>query len=134
MALAQTGNTVKSLLGAGLNGAKTIGAMAQDKMGGGKGGERGERSYNNNFLMREDSLEEGNMMNTATMSQPPPPVSAAVASGSEAGASVQAYSMLSYGKTFCQDLFGFVMDLPPWGKGIVAVVLIWALYVFFDTI
>jgi len=132
MALAQTGETMKSLLGAGLSGAQAIGAMAQQKMGGGGGGS-GERSYNNNFLLREDSVEEGNALNaTATMSQPPPPAAATtVASGAEAGSSGQAYSMLSYGKTFCEDMIGFVMQLPPWGKGLVAVILLWVIYAVF---
>jgi len=140
MALVQTGETVKSLFGAGLSGAQAIGAMAQEKMGVGRadgGGSGGGRSYNNNFLLREDTLEEGNnnMMNhSAAMSQPPPPVPAAVAAGSEAGVSGQAYSMFSYGKTFCEDLFGFFMSLPHWGKAIVTIILLWMLYAFFDII
>ncbi|KAL7540548.1 hypothetical protein ACHAXR_010891 [Thalassiosira sp. AJA248-18] len=145
VALAQTGETMKSLWGAGVSGAQTIGGMARDKMAGGSGGGGvgGERSYNNNFLLREDSLEQGNnMMDAATMSQqqqmqqPPPPVSAEVVSGSETGPAVsdQAYSMLKYGKTFCEDVVGFVMQLPPWGRGVVAVVVLYALYLFFDYI
>lgn len=128
VALAQTGETIKSLWGAGVSGAQAIGAMAQDKMGGGGGVGGGERSYNNNFLLGEDDLERGS-------EQRPPPVSTAVASGADnaAGASdgQGAYSMLKYGKTFCEDVFGFVMQLPPWGKGLVAVVLLWVLYVVF---
>jgi len=140
IALAQTGETMKSLFGAGLSGAQTIGTMAQEKMGvrrGDGGGPGGGRSYNNNFLLGEDTLEEGNnnmMNNSATMSQPPPPVAVAVAPGSEASASGQAYSMISYGKTFCEDLFGFFMSLPHWGKAIVAIILLWMLYAFFDII
>eukprot|EP00578_Thalassiosira_sp_NH16_P004139 CAMPEP_0181138820 /NCGR_PEP_ID=MMETSP1071-20121207/34449_1 /TAXON_ID=35127 /ORGANISM="Thalassiosira sp., Strain NH16" /LENGTH=353 /DNA_ID=CAMNT_0023225679 /DNA_START=32 /DNA_END=1094 /DNA_ORIENTATION=+ len=128
-ALAQTGETMKSLWGAGVSGAQAIGAMAQDKMGGGgasSGG--GGRSYNNNFLLGEDDLERGS-------EQRPPPVSAAVASGSDnvAGASEGqgAYSMINYGKTFCEDMFAFVMQLPTWGKGLVAAVMLWVLYVVF---
>eukprot|EP00571_Detonula_confervacea_P009481 CAMPEP_0172314328 /NCGR_PEP_ID=MMETSP1058-20130122/22246_1 /TAXON_ID=83371 /ORGANISM="Detonula confervacea, Strain CCMP 353" /LENGTH=357 /DNA_ID=CAMNT_0013028159 /DNA_START=55 /DNA_END=1128 /DNA_ORIENTATION=+ len=132
MALAQTGETVKSLWDAGVSGAQTIGTMAQEKMGGGgDGAGGGQRSYNNNFLLREDSLEHGDMMGSATMSQPPPPAAAAPGSDTAGGASDQAYSMLNYGKTFFQDVFGFVMQLPPWGRGLVAVILLWAIYVIF---
>ena len=155
VALASTGETMKSLWGAGVSGAQVIGGMARDKMSGGNtnthtnNGGMGERTYNNNFLLRDDSEHGGSGMmmdHAATMSSsssssqlPPPPVSAAVASGSDAyettttssGHQQQAYSMLKYGKTFCEDVFGFVMQLPPWGKGVVAVIVLWALYVVF---
>lgn len=133
IALAQTGESVKSLWEAGVSGARAVGAMAQDKIAGG--------GSNNSFLLRGDGLvEEGsNMMGSggggggasSTMSQPP--LAAAVASGDATGAATsdQAYSMLAYFKTFCEDVFGFVMQLPPWGKGVVAVILLWVLYFLF---
>lgn len=132
IALAQTGESVKSLWEAGVSGARAVGAMAQDKIAG--------EGSNNSFLLRGDGLEEGsNMMGSggggggasSTMSQPPP--AAAVASGDATGAATsdQAYSMLAYFKTFCEDVFGFVMQLPPWGKGVVAVILLWVLYFLF---
>lgn len=134
MALAQTSDTVKSIFGAGLNGAQAIGALAQEKMAGRGSSGQGERSYNNNFLMREDSMEQGA---PSTMDQRPPPAAApaGVTSGSQVGAvSGQAYSMLSYGKTFFEDLFVFVMQLPLWGKGIVVLVLSYVLYLIIDFI
>ena len=141
---------MKSLWGAGVSGAQVIGGMARDKLSGGNtnthtnNGGMGERTYNNNFLLRDDSEHGGSGMmmdHAATLSssssQPPPPVSAAVASGDASETTTttsghqQAYSMLKYGKTFCEDVFGFVMQLPPWGKGVVAVIVLWALYVVF---
>ena len=49
---------------------------------------------------------------------------------SNAEVSGQAYSMLSYAKTFCEDLYGFLMQLPPLGKAFVVVVLLgfWLLF------
>jgi len=51
-------------------------------------------------------------------------------SESNAAVSGQAYSMLSYAKTFCEDLYGFLMQLPPLGKAFVVVVLLgfWLLF------
>jgi len=103
LALEQTGNTIKSIFGAGLNGARAVGALAQDKMARGRGG-GGDRSYSNNFLIREDTVERGGAPPT---NAPPPPVAGPFGSP-QAGT----YSMLSYGKTFCEDLFMFVKQLP----------------------
>ena len=142
--LARTGEAAWAVLGAGLGAARAIGALARDKIGGGAGagggggaGAGGGRSYNNNFLLREDSMEGGGFGgSSAASSGPPPPVVAAgAAPSSEAaiGASGQAYSMLKYGKTFCEDLFLFFMDLPTWGKVLVGLIVLWGLYVIFDS-
>eukprot|EP01082_Thalassiosira_pseudonana_P014473 g12759.t1 g12759 contig7:56921-58033(-) len=131
MAFTATSETMKSLWDKGLTGVETIFATAQSKMGGGEGVGTGS-GYNNNFLLREDSLEYGHATGgggggaTATMPQP----NEAAASSTNNAVSGQAYSMLSYGKTFCEDVYAFFMQLPPWGKGIVVAVLLWVLYVF----
>merc|ERR1711902_40039 len=97
-----------------------------------------ERSYNNNFLLREDSLEEGGSgvlatgATTMTTSQPQSSIASPIASAQgTSGASDQAYSMPSYGKTFCEDLFSFFMQLPSWGKGVVGIILVWITYIIF---
>ncbi len=41
----------------------------------------------------------------------------------------QAYSMLRYGRTFCEDLYLFFVQLPLWGKGLVVLVVLYAMYV-----
>jgi hypothetical protein len=133
MALVQTGETMKSLWNVGVNGAQTIGAMAKDRMmGSGNNDERG--GYNNNFLLRdEDNLEEGGG-GSATMSQPPPQfhTGTTTTTTTSGGATAdQAYSMLQYGKTFCEDIIGFVRQLPSWGQGIVGVIMLWLLYALF---
>jgi len=127
MALNDAGSTIQSLFGKGMAGASTLVSSAQERMGGGGGG-GGRGGYNNNFLLREDSMEQGIGRNNV-MQQPPPPSAAAQMGQSEAGAdpsavSGQAYSMISYAKTFCEDLYGFFMQLPPLGKAGVAVVLL----------
>ncbi|KAL7438262.1 hypothetical protein ACHAXH_009493 [Discostella pseudostelligera] len=137
MALQQTGETMKSLWHVGVSGAQTIGTMAKDRMMG--SGNNGERTYNNNFLLREeDTLEQGGIGGgggSATMmsSQPPPPQLHTGITTTTGGSSStdQAYSMLQYGKTFCEDVIGFVGQLPPWGKAIVGVIFLWILYVVF---
>ena len=128
-------DTMKSLWDAGLNGAQTISAMVQAKLGS-DGVDATPRSYNNNFLLREDSMEHGmgGPSTTGTMNQqqqPPPPPMSTSALDPETAAAGQGYSMLKYGKTFCEDVFAFVMQLPPAGKGAVGVVLLWVLYVLF---
>ena len=102
-----------------LSGAQTLVVSAQDKM---KGGQTGG-GYSTNFLLREDGLEGG-------VGAAPVPMaglgSQNTNEGSEGGAmsfvSGQAYSMFSYGKTFCEDMYGFFLQLPTWGKGVVVVV------------
>jgi hypothetical protein len=138
-ALARTGEAARAVLGAGLGAARAIGALARDKIGGGAGGAGaggGGRSYNNNFLLREDSMEGGGSGGGYASSGPPPAAATAGAGpSSEAaiGASGQAYSMLKYGKTFCEDLFLFFADLPTWGKVLVGLIVLWGLYVVFDS-
>ena len=128
-------DTMKSLWDAGLNGAQTISAMVQAKLGS-DGVDATPRSYNNNFLLREDSMEYGmgGPSTTGTMNQqqqPPPPPMSTSALDPETAAAGQGYSMLKYGKTFFEDVFAFLMQLPPAGKGAVGVVLLWVLYVLF---
>ncbi|KAL7495410.1 hypothetical protein ACHAWT_004094 [Skeletonema menzelii] len=122
MALNDAGSTIQSLLGRGMAGASSLVTSAQERLSGGSGGRGG---YNNNFLLREDSLEQG-IGNSNVMQQPPPPPASSQAEGvadSNVG-SGQAYSMVSYAKTFCEDLYGFFMQLPPLGKAGVVVVLL----------
>ena len=129
MALAQTGETLKSLWHVGVSGAQSIGAVAKDRMMGGSGY---ERKYNNNFLLREeDTLEQGGGGSVA-MNQSPPQLHAGTTTTTAGSASSdQALSMLQYGKTFCEDVIGFVRQLPSWGQGILGVILLWVLYVLF---
>jgi hypothetical protein len=101
------------------SGAQTFVASAQEKMKGGQSG----GGYNTNFLLREDGLEGG------VGAGPPMSGFGSQPSGnqtSEGGAasfvSGQAYSMFSYGKTFCEDMYGFFLQLPNWGKGAVVIV------------
>jgi len=119
-ALTSTGDAMKSLFNKGLNGAQTFMTTAQDKVNGGGAGQE----YTNNVLLRED-YESGV---PAFMSQPvPPPPS----TRELAGASDQTYSMLNYGKTFVQDIFAFVIQLPTWGKGLLGLfVLLIAFHLF----
>ena len=139
-------STMKSLWSTGINSAQNTIAIAQQKMGiETNGSDATPRSYNNNFLLREDSMESGGV--GATMQQvPPQPISAAqfdpehVQAGSSSANTSggmsgimgeQGYSMLQYGKTFCEDMYAFVMQLPPVGKGAVGIILLWILYVLF---
>ena len=134
-AMQQTGPILKSLWDAGVNGAQSVGAMAQSKISGsnannsGGAAVAGGRQYNNNFLLREDSMGGGG----PHVQHPPPPLSAADLDPEAAAGSVgaQGYSMLQYGKTFCEDVTAFIMQLPPVGKGAIGVVLLWILYVLF---
>ena len=135
--LARTGEAAWAVLGAGLGAARSIGELARDKIGGGAAGAGGGRSYNNNFLLREDSVEGG--LGGSAASGPPPAAASAGAAppgpSSEAaiGASDQAYSMMKYAKTFCEDLFLFFMDLPTWGKVLMGLIVLWGLYIIFDS-
>lgn len=104
------------------SGAQTLVSSAQERM---KGDQTGG-GYSTNFLLREDGLEGG-------VGAAPTPMGSVAQQAinnenSEGGAmsfvSVQAYSMLSYGKTFCQDMYGFFLELPKWGKGAVVLVTI----------
>lgn len=118
-ALTSTGEAMKSLFNKGLNGAQTFMTTAQDNMNG--GGVRQE--YANNFLLRDDN--ESGMPATMPQPVPPPPVNETAAT------SDQAYSMLQYGKTFVEDVFAFVIQLPPWGKGLLGLfVLLIAFHLF----
>ncbi len=51
-------------------------------------------------------------------------------SSASPGGADQAYSMMSYAKTFFEDIFGFVKDLPSWGKVFLVIVLLWAFFAF----
>jgi len=138
--------TMKSLWSTGINSAQNTIAIAQQKMGiETNGADATPRSYNNNFLLREDSMEQGGIGATMQQQAPPQPISAAqfdpehVQAGSSANNASgmsgimgeQGYSMLQYGKTFCEDVYAFVMQLPPVGKGAVGIILLWILYVLF---
>ncbi|EJK63045.1 hypothetical protein THAOC_16317 [Thalassiosira oceanica] len=113
-ALAATGDAMRSLF----SGAQSMMTSSADGQ---------QRGYTNNFILREDS-ESGIPTGVMQPPIPPPPVS----EGSYgAGASEHAYSMLNYGKTFAQDVAGFVMQLPPWGKGVLAVVVLMLFYFVF---
>ena len=127
MAVNDAGSTIQSLFGKGMAGASSLVTSAQERMsGGGSGG--GGGGYNNNFLLREDSdsMEQGIGNNNTMMQQPPipPPTQTEVVADSNVGSPGQAYSMVAYAKTFCEDLYGFFMQLPPLGKGAVVVVLL----------
>eukprot|EP00956_Cyclotella_meneghiniana_P017152 scaffold27685_cov63-Cyclotella_meneghiniana.AAC.7 len=104
------------------NGAQTLVSSAQERM---KSDQTGG-GYSTNFLLREDGMEGG-------VGAPPAPMGGMAQQttnneNSEGGAmsfvSGQAYSMLSYGKTFCEDMYGFFLELPRWGKGAVVFVTI----------
>jgi len=122
MALNDAGSTISSLFGKGVAGASTLVSSAQERMGGGNtGGGRG--GYNNNFLLREDSMEQGIGSNNV-MQQPPPPAPAPSQMRQSEAVAGTSYSMIAYAKTFCEDLYGFLMQLPPVGKAGVVVVLL----------
>jgi hypothetical protein len=106
------------------SGAQTFVASAQERMGRG-GNSGGGGGYNTNFLLREDGLEGGGGAGPVPMSGGGGQSNAnMVEGGALASVSGQAYSMFSYGKTFCEDMYGFFMQLPSWGRGVVLVVLI----------
>jgi hypothetical protein len=120
MALNATTETMKSLWA----GAHTLVASAQSRMGQGGDGVSGG-GYNTNFLLREEGLEGGVGAGRAhALSGELPAMNEAAGGGTLSAVSGQAYSMLSYGKTFCEDMYAFFMQLPNWGKGIVLVVLV----------
>lgn len=128
MALNDAGSTIQSLFGKGMAGASSLVTSAQERMSGGGSGGGGRGGYNNNFLLREDSdgMEQGIGNNNTMMQQtaPPPPAQSEAVADSNIGSPGQAYSMVAYAKTFCEDLYGFFMQLPPLGKGAVVVVLL----------
>jgi hypothetical protein len=120
MALNDAGSTMKVMFG-------NLVSVAQDRMNGGGGSSGGGGGYNNNFLLREDSMEQQqgypNMTSQQQQQQQPQMMDQSNPATADA-ATVSGYSMLSYGKTFCQDLYAFVMQLPPLGKGVLVVVLL----------
>ncbi len=117
MVFNDAGSTISSLFGKGVAGASTLVSSAQERMGG--GGARG--GYNNSFLLREDSMEQGVGSNATMQQQQQPAATQMRQSEAVAGTS---YSMIAYAKTFCEDLYGFLMQLPPVGKAGVIVVLL----------
>ena len=46
--------------------------------------------------------------------------------------SIQTYSMIKYFRTFCEDLYLFVQQLPMWGKGVLGVFLLLGLWLMFS--
>ena len=140
-ALARASDAAKSIFGAGIGSVVSVGTLAKDKIvagiagtGSGGGGGGGGRSYTNSFLLREDSIE-GGMQGIGSMQgmggggggiQPPPPIET-----TGGGASDQAYSMIRYGKTFVEDVYLFVQQLPTWGKGVLGVFVLIGLWLFF---
>ena len=77
-------------------------------------------------------MEQGGATSTTTTTSTaaPPPQPMQMNTSASSGQSElnqvsgQAYSMISYGKIFCEDLYGFLMQLPPLGKVGVLVVLL----------
>lgn len=145
MAWEQTSSTVKSLWEKASSGAQTIGALAREARAGngGSGGMRGGGGgYNNNFLLRsgiddDDEMERGvgdgpHASQLRQQHHQDTVMAGSNTSGAGSGAVVgdQAYSMVAYAKTFCLDVFGFVKDMPLWGKGFFVLVLLWAFYAF----
>ena len=123
-----------SILGAGLDAARSVGAMAKDRrIGGGGGG--GGGGYNDSFLRGEDRVEGGGggfVPPAASSSSVAPPMGGPGQTGIiGSSSSDQAYSVLGYGKTFCEDLYLFVMQLPTWGKVLVGFIVIYVLYIVF---
>ena len=121
MAINDAGSTMKVMFG-------NLVSVAQDRMNGGGSSGGG---YSNNFLLREDSMEQqqgynpNNMTSQQQSSQMMDHQSSSQSNPATAdAAAATGYSMMSYGKTFCQDLYAFVMQLPPWGKGVLVVVLL----------
>jgi hypothetical protein len=139
--LARASEAAKSIFGAGIGSVVSVGTLAKDKIvagiagNGSSGGGGGGRSYTNSFLLREDSIE-GGMQGIGSMQgmgggggggiQPPPPVET-----TGGGASDQAYSMIRYGKTFIEDVYLFVQQLPSWGKGVLGVFVLIGLWLLF---
>mmetsp|Transcript_17515 Transcript_17515/g.36754 ORF Transcript_17515/g.36754 Transcript_17515/m.36754 type:complete len:410 (-) Transcript_17515:234-1463(-) len=151
MAWEQTSSTFKSLWEKASSGAQTIGALAREARAGngGSGGMRGGGGgYNNNFLLRseiddDDEMERGvgggpnaSQLRHQHHQQHGAATDTVMAgsntSGAGSGAVVgdPAYSMVTYAKTFCLDVFGFVRDMPLWGKVFFVLVLLWVLYAF----
>jgi hypothetical protein len=144
--LARASMAAKSIFGAGISSVVTVGTLAKDKIvagiaggsGGSFGGEAGGgRSYTNSFLLREDSIEGGMQgfgggggEQVQQQQQPPPPIGEMTSMGG-GGASDQAYSMMRYGKTFVEDVYLFVQQLPAWGKGVLGVFVLIGLWLMF---
>jgi hypothetical protein len=110
-----------------VEGTHSLVGLMSDKMGGRVGGD-GRGGYSTNFLLREDGLDGGvghtavpaHTTNNNTMGQQQQ-------EGGGGGISLvseKAYSIFSYGKTFCEDMTGFFMQLPHWGKGMVVLVAV----------
>lgn len=100
--------------------------MVQDRFLSG-GTNSGGSGYNTNFLLREDGLEGGGGGGGPSSSMASRPIQEGGEGGGTTAISFvsgKAYSMISYGKTFCEDMFGFFMQLPHWGKGVVVIVLV----------
>ena len=145
-ALARASDAAKSIFGAGIGGVVSVGTLAKDKIvagfagtgSGGGGGGGGGRSYTNSFLLREDSIEGGMQgfgggggdIGLQQQQQHPPPIGE-ISTGGGGGASDQAYSMIRYGKTFVEDVYLFVQQLPTWGKGVLGVFVLIGLWLLF---
>ena len=146
-ALARASDAAKSIFGAGIGGVVSVGTLAKDKIvagfagtgRGGGGGGGGGRSYTNSFLLREDSIEGGMQgfggggggdIGQQQHQQHPPPIGE-ISTGGGGGASDQAYSMIRYGKTFVEDVYLFVQQLPTWGKGVLGVFVLIGLWLLF---
>jgi hypothetical protein len=142
--LARASMAAKSIFGAGIGSVVTVGTLAKDKIvagiagSGGGGGAGGGRSYTNSFLLREDSIE-GGMQGFGggggdigqQQQQPPPPPIGDMTSTGGGGVSDQVYSMMRYGKTFVEDVYLFVQQLPTWGKGVLGVFVLIGLWLMF---
>jgi hypothetical protein len=144
--LARASMAAQSIFGAGISSVVTVGTLAKDKIvagiagsgggsGGGGGAGGGGRSYTNSFLLREDSIEGGMQGfggggDIGQQQQPPPPIGEMTSMGG-GGASDQAYSMMRYGKTFVEDVYLFVQQLPAWGKGVLGVFVLIGLWLMF---
>lgn len=120
------GNSIKDKASNALftvwNGAQSAIGMVQDRFLNGGNNSGGESGYNTNFLLREDGLEGGGGGGAPSSSMASHPEGGGATAISFV--SGKAYSMVSYGKTFCEDIFGFFMQLPHWGKGVVVIVLV----------
>jgi hypothetical protein len=105
-----------------VDGAQSLVGTMQEKIGGrvatGGGG------YNTNFLLREDGLEGGVGATTSANMGSQQQQQKQKGGADLSFVSGKAYSMFSYGKTFCEDMIGFFLQLPHWGKGLVVLVLV----------
>lgn len=125
MALEQTSGAMGNIFGRASAGAQSLVAAAR-----GAGNKHG-------LLEREEQygLEREEGMAAPSHSLPTQDFAVGETGTSASGtARDQAYSMVSYGKTFCQDMSGFVWQLPIWGKALIAIILLWIIFSFFDFI